>query len=1218
MVKKLFFIFVLSGGLVVMAQEPLGKSTAFLQGTIERFLPETDDNPTTISLSNGIVFDTRAGEPVLPADLAISNYQPNEVGYYIIQFSGPIHEEDTRLLDATGAEVCGYLPNYAYIVKMSEETKTRLSAVNRIGWIGLYQPAYKVSRELDLSRSQLDTAIVVIFAEEAQKPVQDQLIALGGRVLETGENKWHKLIKVAISPLQLTKVAREKAVRWIEPFYEKYGYNAQAQWVLQTFDPGTRRVWDKGLKGQGQIVSTLDSGIRTTHEMFRDPSVSIDNFGDYPNHRKIIAYQKSAYDPDGILTFGDEGGSYYHGTHTGCTVGGNDEPVGGTNTNDGMAPESKIFFIDCGSAQYPGQIIHAASLEYSLSIPYNGNSAGGARIVSNSWGGTSRAYTLDCAEADQTMWDYPDYLVLFSGGNNPPSVYTGNPGNAKNVVTVGATANGFAANTAQGYSSSGPSQDGRIKPTVMAPGDLASAYGASDASYATYSGTSMSCPAVAGTAVLLRQYFTDGWYPTGAKVSANGFTPSAALIKAMLINSVETDFADYPVPHRRVGWGRPAIDNALYFSNEERKLKVIDYTVGLQTGMVLLAKVDVASTTNPFRVTLVWTDYPGAENANPALVNDLNLEVTAPTGDVYLGNIFENNQSKTGGASDTKNVEENVFVNDPASGTWKIRVKANNVPFGPQHFALVMTGSLTSGPMTALSIAQTDVDDAGQVNPDRNPDPGETVTIKLGLLNSGDTDLNGISGTLSTSSSAITLLDNNSSYGTIAKGGQAAGDGFRIAIDTTVADGAKIPFTLSLNQTLLSHAPLGELNFDLKIGTPRYPFADHNIGNVVLTVTEHGSIGFLNVNLQGKGFKYPKSGSNWLYHSSFLAGTGFDYVSDWMYPDNASNDSNCTDWKTTTNPKGQVAIGQDLISDQDSRARFDDSGHRRKKGLQVYQRGFAWEDSPYNDFVILRYKLINTGVSAINGLYAGIMADFDMGVNPQLNNGGVDASRRLGYMKQGSTDNPHVGVKVLDPHQASNVSLLENPVYVYQGANTVWHDSTAFKFLSGTIKETDGSSSTDWSVFVAAGPFNLAAGAEDTVAFVFIAGDNLTDLQANADKAQALYDTIDFIEKPVTTVEEPVRIGSPGFALALGAPTPFRSHTSIAYEVADQGWLTISVYNALGAKVKTLVEGVLEPGSYTAVWNGRDEHQRKLPAGIYFYRMKASGFDKILKTVRVE
>src|SRR5205807_7842803 len=113
---------------------------------------------------------------------------------------------------------------------------------------------------------------------------------------------------------------------------------------------------------------------------------------------------------------------------------------------------------------------------------------------------------------------------------------------AKNVIGVGATVNGPGLESVADFSSRGPAGDGRLKPDVTAPGvSLWSAQGldpgGDGTAYWTLSGTSMATPTVAGSAGLVRQYYVDGWYPTGSKSATDGFTPSAALIKATIINS---------------------------------------------------------------------------------------------------------------------------------------------------------------------------------------------------------------------------------------------------------------------------------------------------------------------------------------------------------------------------------------------------------------------------------------------------------------------------------------------------------------------------------------------------------------------------------------------------------------------------------------------------------------------------------------------------------
>jgi hypothetical protein len=435
------------------------------------------------------------------------------------------------------------------------------------------------------------------------------------------------------------------------------------------------------LTGIGQIVNSLDTGIKTSHNMYRDPDIAITTWGDYPDHRKVIAYQPV----DATSQFGDEIG---HGTGTACCLTGNDRPVGGSSPNIGMAPDARIYFLDAAYASSPA----GDDVEATLAKAYDGNSAGGARISSNSWGDPyTFEYDVSCSQADRLVWNRPDYLVFVSAGNLPMASHTVNPADAKNVVCVGGTMAGLSANRPWSFSTSGPAADNRIKPEIVVPASVTTATFESDNAETLREGTSASCPVAAGNAALIRQYFTDGYYPSGTPESSQEFNPSAALLKAMLINSVQTDFAGYSVPDSKIGWGRPNLDNVLYFPGDAINLDIADYDQGLQTGQGYETTINVPYSHAPFRASLVWTDYPGEAGANPALVNDLNLEVSSPSDKTYKGNIFSNNVSVEGGEFDALNPVENVFVSSPETGEWTIRVQGNNIPQGPQPFALVVT-----------------------------------------------------------------------------------------------------------------------------------------------------------------------------------------------------------------------------------------------------------------------------------------------------------------------------------------------------------------------------------------------------------------------------------------------------------------------------------------------------------------------------------------------
>ena len=169
---------------------------------------------------------------------------------------------------------------------------------------------------------------------------------------------------------------------------------------------------------------------------------------------------------------------------------------------------------------------------------------------------------------------------------------------------------------------------------------------------------------------------------------------SAALVKATLINSAvdlldenNDDLNDnaIPIPNNHEGWGRLDLDAATDGSHAFE-----EDIAGLQTGGSASYLYNVASAGSPIKVSLVWSDYPSSETASVNLVNDLDLQVTAPGGAVYSGNNFSGGWSQTGLSADRTNNLENVYVEAAAAGQWTVTVSGYNVPNGPQPFALVV------------------------------------------------------------------------------------------------------------------------------------------------------------------------------------------------------------------------------------------------------------------------------------------------------------------------------------------------------------------------------------------------------------------------------------------------------------------------------------------------------------------------------------------------
>ena len=645
-------------------------------------------------------------QPLATPDLF--SYSPAEtdpIDFFIVQFDGPITPEMRSNLTARGASILRYLPTFAYIVKMAGADCADLMEEGALYHVEVFQPYYKVSPRLFPfvesmggvmpGRPTVDLTVQV-FAGEDCDTVSKTIAASGFSVKELAISVNHRGGKIRLNVASsqvgdfVAFVSHIKSVEWVEEWFPFELNNHEARWITQSYVEDSTPLWDVGLDGTGQLVAIGDTGVDADMCYFYDSAEGLPD--DTINHdqRKIIVYYDMAGNGDWD--------NHDHGTHVACTVAGDNlANEGQPDTHDGMAYNAKLVFLDIGDG---GSLVGLPNdLNDYFIVAYNA----GARIHSNSWGSSMGGmYTTDSQACDEFMWDHPDFLAVFSNGNDGPNGNSvGSPATAKGILSSGATENYYPTSydpeDMADFSSRGPCDDGRMKPTVGAPGYYITSAD-NDFNISSYNcgtrtmyGTSMSCPVHAGCVTLVRQYFVDGYYPTGEARPKDSLEPSAALMKAILVNSGRemTGDAGGSIPNDTQGWGRTLLEDTLYFGGDDRPLWVRDETDGLQTGEDQEYNVRVSG--DYFEVTLVWTDYPAAAQADPCLVNDLDLEVTY-SGTTYLGNVYSGGQSTTGGSADRLNPIECVQLNAPESGAYTITVRAHNVPNGPQPFALVISG----------------------------------------------------------------------------------------------------------------------------------------------------------------------------------------------------------------------------------------------------------------------------------------------------------------------------------------------------------------------------------------------------------------------------------------------------------------------------------------------------------------------------------------------
>ncbi len=497
--------------------------------------------------------------------------------------------------------------------------------------------------------------------------------------------------------------------------------NAASAWRCQSGRPGVTPLFEAGLLGQGQVIGIVDTGIDADHCFFADPEGDppalngADGLAVSAVHRKLAAvdFLWSADWPDpGPERWDDHG----HGTHVAGSAAGDGGVRGVHDGDDGMAPLARLVIQDAGAlvddcADLPGLGCPVRPLEPVLEQAY----AQGARVFSNSWGDEENIlpygrYTERTVDVDRFVWEHPDAVVLFAAGNSGPGDGTVlSPATGKNVIAVGATEHGDADPLCPAwFSSRGPTLDGRLEPDVMAPGygvvsaksdGLVLGFAPDDCGEVAASGTSMATPTAAGLAALVRQYFQEGRYPDGAPRPARAFTPSAALVKAVLVASA-VDLAELgcgdvrPVPSPDQGWGVVQLDRALPLPDSGRGLVVADGPVAFTAAAPPAWSLEVVvPESGELKVVLVWTDPPSTPSAAVHLVNDLDLVVSGPDG-TFLGNVFSDGESVAGGSADRRNTVEVVRRRAASPGRWRIVVRAAGLTLPPQAFALAVVGSV--------------------------------------------------------------------------------------------------------------------------------------------------------------------------------------------------------------------------------------------------------------------------------------------------------------------------------------------------------------------------------------------------------------------------------------------------------------------------------------------------------------------------------------------
>ncbi len=495
----------------------------------------------------------------------------------------------------------------------------------------------------------------------------------------------------------------------------------------------TVRTWDVwpaatgggafGLTGlntaAGELAQWDAGGVLTTHQEFQDRVTQIDVPGGYTDHATHVAGTMIASGVDPLA----RGMSY------------------------GAPLHSYDFSFDTAEmAAAAANGLQVSNHSYGSAAGWHGTRWYGDLFISSAEDYAFGFYNTDAQQYDQIAFAAPFYLIVMAAGNDrdhvappgsthlhwsgsawvsstdqhPPDAQFGGydtipfGANAKNILTVGAiedVAEGYAnaSDVVQTeFSSWGPTDDGRIKPDIVANGSaLYSASKFTIDAYTTLSGTSMSTPNASASINLIAHEYED----------ERGSIPRSSTLKAIVINTAD-EAGLFAGPDCWNGWG---------LLNVRRAVELVNLDAGDDGGIVEATlddgerhQYDLASAgLVDARITIVWTDPAGTrppaslDPPTKMLVNDLDLRLVEPGGSTLRPWTIDVDPSLA--ASPGDNVSDNVEQIDlyaPIAGPYRLVVlHKRSLAGGSQDYALIWRGLrtdslVTTGDVPAYSLSE--------------------------------------------------------------------------------------------------------------------------------------------------------------------------------------------------------------------------------------------------------------------------------------------------------------------------------------------------------------------------------------------------------------------------------------------------------------------------------------------------------------------------------